>query len=204
LTNQGESPKINSFERLNPMLIIELNQIPPEGLEVAAPLSSGALHVEGEENFALLEGGTLECRLDRGDDHSVHVRGHLSARLELQCGRCLEAYPFEVEQELDLFYLPHRPEQEDEEEDEVELGDRDMVVAYYQGERLDLGEMIREQFFLAVPMKRLCRDACAGICPTCGANRNARRCECPPAETAGRLAGLGAAFEPRRGPKSSS
>ena len=47
-----------------------------------------------------------------------------------------------------------------------------MVVAYYDGDRLDLGEMVREQFFLAVPLRRLCREDCRGLCPTCGANRN--------------------------------
>ncbi len=186
------------------MLVIELSSIPVEGLEVHEDLKPGEVHLEGEESFALLEGGRLDCRLDRGDDRSIHVRGRLSARLELQCGRCLENFPFAVDQDLDLFYLPHRAEDEDEEEDEVELADRDMVVAYYQGERLDLGEMLREQFFLTIPMKRLCREECAGICPTCGANRNARPCQCPPVEADARLGGLAAVFDLPRGRKSSS
>ena len=140
------------------MLVIEVSSIPPEGLEVDEVLSPGDVHIEGEESFALLEGGRLKCRVDRGDDQSIHVRGRLSARVELQCGRCLEDFPYAVDQDLDLFYLPHRADEEDEEEDEVELADRDMVVAYYHGERLDLGEMIREQLFLGLPMKRLCRE----------------------------------------------
>ena len=186
------------------MLVIEVSSIPPEGLEVDETLSPGDVHIEGEESFALLEGGRLKCRVDRGDDQSIHVRGRLSARVELQCGRCLEDFAFALDQELDLFYLPHRADEEDEEEDEVELADRDMVVAYYHGERLDLGEMIREQLFLALPMKRLCREECAGLCPTCGANRNARPCACPPVEVGSRLADLGAAFGLPRGRKSSS
>ena len=187
------------------MLVLELASITPEGLEVDETLSPGEVHVLGEESFALLEGGRLRCRVDRGDDQSVHVRGRLSARVGLQCGRCLEDFAFAVEQDLDLFYLPHRAqEEESEEEDEVELADRDMVVAYYHGERLDLGEMIREQLFLGLPMKRLCREQCAGLCPTCGANRNARPCACPPVEAGSRLAGLGAAFGLARGRKSSS
>ncbi len=47
--------------------------------------------------------------------------------------------------------------------------DRDMVVAYYKGDRLDLGEVVREQCFLSLPLKRLCREDCRGRCPTCGA-----------------------------------
>jgi uncharacterized protein len=186
------------------MLVIEISTIPAEGLEVHEDLKPGEVHLEGEESFALLEGGRLDCRLDRGDDQSIHVRGRLKARLELQCGRCLEDFPFSVDQDLDLFYLPHRAEDGEEEEDEVELADRDMVVAYYHGERLDLGEMIREQFFLAVPMKRLCREECAGICATCGANRNSRPCQCPPPEAGTRLSDLGVSFDLPPGRKSSS
>jgi uncharacterized protein len=89
-----------------------------------------------------------------------------------------------VDQDLDLFYLRRSSGEAGEEADEVELADRDMVIAYYDGDVLDLGEMIREQFFLAVPLKRLCREDCAGICPTCGGNRNLTRCECPPPEAA--------------------
>ena len=162
------------------MLLIQVSQIPPEGLDVDAPLDPGEVHLEGEESFVLGSGGSLRCNLERGDDRTVHVRGALAARLRLQCGRCLEPFDFQVAQDLDLFYLPHRGDQE-EEEDEVELKDHEMVVAYYRDERLDLGEMIREQFFLSLPMTRLCRDACLGLCPTCGANRNLAPCGCPPA-----------------------
>jgi uncharacterized protein len=173
------------------MLIIDVSQIPPEGLPVAADLVPAGVHLEDEETFTLEPGGTVRARVERGDDDSVHVRGHLAAGLSLQCGRCLEPFTFKVDQELDLFYLPHRSDAgTDEEEEDVELTDRDMVVAFYRGGRLDLGQMVREQFFLAVPMKRLCRPDCAGLCPTCGVNRNQARCDCPPEAADPRLAGL--------------
>ena len=57
------------------MLVIEISSIPGEGLEVHEDLKPGEVHLEGDESFALLEGGRLDCRLDRGDDQSVHVRG---------------------------------------------------------------------------------------------------------------------------------
>jgi uncharacterized protein len=37
---------------------------------------------------------------------------------------------------------------------------------------------MREQFYLAVPMKPLCRDDCAGLCPSCGTNLNRGSCGC--------------------------
>ena len=182
------------------MLLIELSTIPAEGRVVDEALDPASIHVADEETFALRPGGRLSCRLERVDGESVHVRGRLQAGLDLECNRCLAPYTLPVSQELDLFYLPHRPEADgEEEEDEVELDDHDMVVAYHDGTRLDLGEMVREQLYLTVPMKRLCRDDCKGRCPSCGADLNAKPCACPApeAEEDPRLAPLKKLFSRR-------
>ena len=164
------------------MLIIDVNKIPEQGLSVKESLLPADVHVAGEEGFSLLPGGSLDALIERGDDETVHVRGRLAASLGLECGRCLEAFALPVKQDLDLFYLPHRAGVGAEEEDEVELSDRDMVVAYYGEGRLDLGEVLREQLFLAIPMKRVCGEACLGLCPTCGRNRNQTPCSCAPGQ----------------------
>jgi len=176
------------------MLLIHVSQIPSEGKDINAPLASGDVHVEGEESFTL-EGGRLRCRLEKGEEDSVHIRGELEARLRLQCGRCLESFALPADHEVDLFYLPHRAEDDMEEEDEVELADHEMVVAYYQGDRLDLGEMIREQLILGLPMKRVCREDCRGLCPACGVNRNTSLCECPAEPADPRLVALAKLFD---------
>jgi uncharacterized protein len=161
------------------MLVIELSKIGPEGLDLDTALTAGEVHIQGEENFRL-ESGHLKARVDLDAESTVHVQGRLSAQLGVECGRCLDPVAVPVEQNVDLFFLPHRndvkPDEEDE--DEVELKETDLVVAYYRGDRLDLGEVVREQLFLSIPMKRLCQDACQGLCPTCGINRNRTRCEC--------------------------
>jgi len=54
--------------------------------------------------------------------------------------------------------------------------------------------MVREQFVLAVPMKRLCRDECKGLCIRCGINKNRESCDCPVADTDPRLESLGRFF----------
>lgn len=161
------------------MLQIEVSRIPPEGLEIDDPLTAEALHFEAEGDVGLEPGGNLRCRVDRGDDESVHVRGRFRTQVGLECGRCLEPFSLGLEQELDLFYLP-RPEQpeQDDQEEEVELSDHDLVVAYYDADVLDLGEMVREQILLGLPMKRVCREDCLGICPACGVNRNGGDCQC--------------------------
>lgn len=170
------------------MLHIEVSRIPPEGLEIDDPLTAEALHFEEEGDVRLQPGGRLRCRVDRGDDESVHVRGGYHADVTLQCGRCLEDFSRALDQEVDLFYLPRAEERaEGDEEEEVELTDHDLVVAYYEVDTLDLGEMVREQLLLALPMKRLCSEDCRGLCPSCGVNRNSTECQCDAGDVDPRL-----------------
>lgn len=47
-----------------------------------------------------------------------------------------------------------------------------------EGEQLDLEPMVREVLLLDAPSSPLCRADCAGLCPQCGADRNAGSCGC--------------------------
>jgi len=167
------------------MLLLEIPRIPPEGLELDEALDPPSLHLEGEKEFALRPGARLVCHVELVDGSTIHVRGRLSGSLETECARCLEPYPLVVGQELDLFYLPRAKGEPQEQEEEVELSDRDVVVGYYDGDRLDLGEAMREQIVLGLPLKPLCREDCRGRCPSCGRDRNRQDCACPPAEEPG-------------------
>ena len=173
-------------------LLVHVTKIPPEGLAIDVPLDRGKVHLEGEPSFDLQE-GRLEARLEKGEENAVHLRGRLTARLGMECGRCLEGFVLPVDQEVDLFYLPRHKESQAEEQDaDVQLSDHQMVVAFYDHDQLDLGDMVREQIFLLVPMRRLCREDCKGLCPECGVNRNAETCDCtPPTSVDPRLAELG-------------
>jgi uncharacterized protein len=164
------------------MLAIEIPRIPEQGLDLDEPLDAPSLHLEGEPDFALRPGGRLVCHVELVDGTTVHVRGRLEAGVETACARCLEPYPLPLGQELDLFYLPRLAGEAQAQEEEVELDDRDVVVGYYEGDRLDLGEVVREQILLALPLKPLCREDCRGRCPSCGKDRNREACGCPPAE----------------------
>ena len=55
---------------------------------------------------------------------------------------------------------------------------------------LDLTEAIRQYRVMALPMKPLCREECAGLCPTCGKNLNTGPCDCPANEIDPRWAKL--------------
>ena len=50
----------------------------------------------------------------------------------------------------------------------------------FDGEQLDLRPMVRELALMELPQAPVCRADCAGICPTCGADRNVEPCDCDP------------------------
>ena len=50
--------------------------------------------------------------------------------------------------------------------------------------RLELDELVREDVFLAMPSRFLCREDCKGLCSVCGADLNIGSCGCnKPADT---------------------
>jgi uncharacterized protein len=115
------------------------------------------------------------------------VTGRAATRLELDCGRCLEAFEVPVAADFELRYVPHTANTG---EGEREVEEDDLTTAFYREGMLDIIDLLREQFQLALPMKPLCTEACRGLCPECGANLNRTECGCAPVWDDPRLAPL--------------
>jgi uncharacterized protein len=95
--------------------------------------------------------------------------------IELACSRCLEDYALPVDEAFDVLYLPHAPTGAGEER---AVEDDDLSTAFYDDNVIDLGQLMQEQCYLAVPMKPLCKEDCRGLCPQCGTNFNTASCDC--------------------------
>ena len=65
--------------------------------------------------------------------------------------------------------------------EERELGRDDLETDVYDHDQIDLNALLETETTLGLPMKPLCSEGCRGLCPTCGANRNAAPCACAPA-----------------------
>jgi uncharacterized protein len=110
----------------------------------------------------------------------IRLRGRLAVGLELQCARCLDPVPQQVDREFELLY---RPLGADAGRDELSVTDAEAEIGYYQGEGILLEDVLREQVLLALPLKVTCRQDCQGLCPQCGQNLNQKQCSCvAPAE----------------------
>ena len=106
----------------------------------------------------------------------IRIRGSLTVGMEAPCDRCLEAARIAVERAFDLRYYPS--DQYSETRGEIAIDEEASEVAYYEGDRLNLNEILREVVLLALPMQLVCDAACKGICPSCGQNRNLQACSC--------------------------
>ena len=111
----------------------------------------------------------------RKDKQTFHLTGRVQTTLELPCSRCLEPFTRPVDAAFDLRY---QPQTANVGADEREIAEDDLSTAFYENEQIDLGQMMREQFLLSLPMKPLCSEACKGLCPVCGTNLNRSACDC--------------------------
>ncbi len=115
--------------------------------------------------------------------------GELCGMMNLNCSRCLSRYDYNFTEILELVLLPEEMTM-DVREEELMLNEEDLKVHYYKEDCLDLGDIVREQLVLAVPMKPLCRKNCKGLCSVCGVNINEHDCGCERQNIDPRLAGL--------------
>jgi uncharacterized protein len=106
----------------------------------------------------------------------VRVTGRVEATLESECDRCLGRASFRIDTPFDLFYKPL--ESAPASEDEVSLDEGEAEMGFYELPGLVLEDILREQVLLQLPMQRVCSEACKGICPVCGGNRNETDCHC--------------------------
>ncbi len=128
--------------------------------------ASGPVHARAEARLA-------------GQELRVHLQW--SAAENLLCARCLQPLPSQYAGDAHLVY---HPAGEWSPEHAMEIHDRDTDIDFYQPPGLEFEDVLREQILLTLPMRVLCREDCAGLCPRCGHNRNAGPCGCPPGGSA--------------------
>jgi uncharacterized protein len=130
--------------------------------------------VDERAAFVVTEPVTLGFDLFKDKDR-FRLSGRVQTTLELPCSRCLEPFSWPVDETFDLRFQPRTAETVDPDR---AIQEDDFSTAYYDDDMIDLGELMREQFILSMPMKPLCTEACRGLCAQCGANLNQTPCDC--------------------------
>lgn len=126
------------------------------------------------------------CQLMR-TQRSILVKCALDADVELTCSRCLSRFHHPLKIKFEEEFMPTvdihsgAPLPAPEESSAFTIDERHTI---------DLTEAIRQYALMAVPMKTLCDEDCAGLCHKCGQNLNQGKCDCPAEEIDPRWAKL--------------
>jgi len=165
---------------------IEVENLTEAGEPFAHTYAPGELSLDGEQASLGTEARVAGRASRRGEE--VRLRGKIQAHVEVACDRCLAPVAVPMEVEFETAFIPQAKAAGATEN--VELHAEDMGLAAFEGDAIDLDELVREQLLLALPSRHLCREECAGLCPTCGADLNAGRCGCEQKETDPRWSAL--------------
>jgi uncharacterized protein len=160
-------------------MLIDVESVLPSVNDHRAVAGNAGVRLSEGFELEFLSGGDVSWSLELTRiSGAIAVEGTLEGSFELDCYRCLAPFLFTFSVPIREHYLFGSIA--DEESDEYEV----------EGGKLDLEPVFRDAIMLTLPLQRVCRSDCAGLCPTCGADLNAGPCDCPSRKVDSRLAPL--------------
>lgn len=131
-----------------------------------------------------------DCKAElqlRREGTRVLAEGSLALQVRKCCDRCLADFVMPVSGAFEIDF---------ELTEDVQHAGREhgcsaeqMDTEYLAASEIDLHELLRQQYYLALPVKTICTENCKGLCSRCGTNLNSNECRCPqePASAFGAL-----------------
>jgi len=87
----------------------------------------------------------------------------------LQCVLCLEDYEHNLDFSFDARLVRSSSDNTD---------NMDVDAFIFKGYEINLHDIIWEFLLLEIPIRKICKENCKGLCPECGINLNKQTCQC--------------------------
>ncbi len=161
------------------VLQVPLSAIAEGGVSIDVETSGEGLRPEGAAGLPL---GTVRIQGSvSGEGDSYVFTGRITGAFAGNCDRCLERA--ETAFDLDAIWVFAQGKAPDPvmyliNDGEPETEEDGLIRSSFEGTTIDLRPVAWEEIVLAAPLKLLCKEDCAGLCPTCGTNLNVSRCDC--------------------------
>src|ERR1051326_9457729 len=139
-----------------------------------------------DERVALIEPATVKGTV-RVAGTEVFVNGHIETRAAVECDRCLKQVELPVDADFELEYVTGQTYASNT---AAELTENDLSVSVFDGETIDVDEIVKQQILLAVRTRTLCQPDSKGTCPECGNDKNIGDCDCETKDVDPRWAAL--------------
>lgn len=98
-------------------------------------------------------------------DNILIFEGNVSGTIKSDCDRCLK----QLEYNFNYIISEKFSTQMIVDDEEINL---------FQGNKIDLTEIVRNNIILNLPIQYLCKDNCEGLCQKCGTDKNENDCDC--------------------------
>ena len=107
----------------------------------------------------------------------IVINASIKTKLKLNCYRCLDTFIYPIDIDIEERFTNNKELQDEE-------------IMFVDGDTLNITEIIENSIISTLPIKRLCKEDCKGLCSQCGANKNVENCSCLDYDVDVRLAKL--------------
>jgi DUF177 domain-containing protein len=115
--------------------------------------------------------GNYVAKIELKKFHSqIILNSYIYTTAAFQCDRCGTGFKAGLQNKFQIVYLFGNYTKENSSENVVYLSP--------DADKINLFKELRDYALLSVPMKKLCREDCKGLCYTCGKNLNEGSCDC--------------------------
>lgn len=121
--------------------------------------------------FTVIEKSPLSLTLTNLGMNKASVKGRMKLTFAMNCDRCLK--PVDEKVTLDFTRQVFGP---DEYRESTDIEDDDQN--FMEGYQLNVDGLIKNECFINLPVKVLCKPDCKGICMQCGKDLNTGECNC--------------------------
>lgn len=111
----------------------------------------------------------VDCTMDKSL-HQIVLSCNISIDSRMNCDRCNSEYIFNITTNFRMTYIFSK---------EHNLSDElNFRFLSAEDDKIDITNDVFEYIQLAIPMKKLCKEDCKGLCSKCGINLNEKKCKC--------------------------
>jgi len=103
--------------------------------------------------------GDLSCK-----ENILLLNINIKVNLGMNCSRCLDTFIYPIDIDIEERFI----------NDSKSLDEAIVVI----DDVLDINEIVETSIISTLPIKRVCKTECKGLCQTCGCNLNNNSCTC--------------------------
>ena len=118
---------------------------------------------EGEEIRAIEKVYVEGVAISEND--VIVINASIKTKLQLSCSRCLDTFIYPIDIDIEERFTNDKELQNEE-------------TMFVDSDTLNITEIIENSIISTLPIKRLCKEDCKGLCSQCGANKNVENCSC--------------------------